>query len=245
MNGKQLNAIKKELDAQADPVRASHSLRFFKTGPGQYGEGDVFIGITMPALRKVCKNYRDLSIADLRELLASKVHEHRMAAVVIMADVFKKSSPTRQDDIYNLYMQGLRKNQINNWDIIDVSCPHIIGEYLLDKPADPLYDLAKSDHLWSKRVAIISTFMFLKYGNATDTIRISEILLHDAHDLIQKAVGWALREVGKTAGEETLTVFLDKHAGCMPRTMLRYSIEKLSTKQRQHYLAIKGDKIRT
>lgn len=229
-------SIVSELDKLSNPVRAKNAERYFKTGPGEYGEGDQFIGVTNPILRKICKKYYSLSIRDLRELLASSIHEHRLAAVIIMAETFNRRGPAGQDDLYDLYIKALRNNHINNWDIVDVSAPHVVGEYLLDKPRKPLYDMAHTNHLWTKRVAIISTFAFLRRGQADDTISIAKILLHDNHDLIQKAVGWALREVGKQAGEETLTVFLDSHAKQMPRTMLRYSIERLSQIQRKNYM---------
>ena len=231
--------IVSELSKSADTARAVKSQRFFKTGKGQYGHGDVFIGITMPALRKVCKHHRDLAIADLQRLLDSPIHEHRMAAVVIMSDIYKKSSPVMQDDLYLLYIRNTRNDRINNWDLVDVSAPGLVGEYLLDKDPMPLYELACSDHLWSKRVAILSTFAFLYAGDPTHTIAIAKILLHDPHDLIQKAVGWLLREMGKRVDESLLVDFLNAHAKEMPRTMLRYSVERLSKVQKQHYMNVR------
>ncbi|MCA9347439.1 DNA alkylation repair protein [Candidatus Saccharibacteria bacterium] len=234
MNAKTLMA---EITNTGDTVRAKGSMRFFKTGKGEYGEGDQFVGVTMPEIRKICKKYRKLDIENLGQLFRSPIHEHRVAAVVIMADTFKKASPARQDDLFNLYLQALRNKQINNWDMVDISCPHVIGEYLLDKPVDILYELAKSENLWERRTAIISTFTFLRDGDATHSLRLAELLLRDKHDLMHKAVGWVLREVGKKFGQETLTVFLDKHAKTMPRTALRYAIEKLEPELRRKYLA--------
>lgn len=228
----------KELNAHENPIRSEHSQRFFKTGKGEYGEGDVFIGITMPELRKICKNYHDLSIEDLQELLRSPIHEHRMSAVVIMADIYKKSDSDKQKHLYELYIKAVKDNQINNWDLIDVSAPHVVGEYFVRTSPDPMYKLAKSNHLWSKRTAVLSTGAYLKRGNSTHTYAVADILLHDPHDLIQKAVGWFLREAGKRVSEDELLNFLNRHAHEMPRTMLRYSIEKLSPEQRKYYLTL-------
>lgn len=225
------------LTVEEDPVRAEHSTRYFKTGEGEYGHGDIFVGITMPQLRKICAKHRGIGIVDLQKLLDSPVHEYRMAAVVIMSDTYKTSSPVMQDDLYLLYMRNTRGDRINNWDLVDVSAPSVVGEYLLDKDPMPLYELACSDHLWSKRVAILSTFAFLHAGDPTHTIAIAKILLHDPHDLIQKAVGWLLREMGKQVDEGLLEDFLNAHAKEMPRTMLRYSLERLSVKQKKHYMS--------
>lgn len=229
----------KELSKHEDTIRAGHSQRFFKTGKGEYGEGDVFIGLTMPEIRKICKGYRDLSINDLQELLSSPIHEHRMSAVVIMADIFKNSKPEKQKQLYDLYIKAVKNNQINNWDLIDVSAPHVVGEYFVSTSTKVMYELANSKHLWSKRTAVLSTGAFLKRGDSSHTYKIAEILLHDPHDLIQKAVGWFLREAGKRVSEQELLDFLNNHAHEMPRTMLRYSIEKLEPQQRKYYMAKK------
>ena len=236
------NDLIKDINNYADPIRAQHSQRFFKTGPGQYGEGDIFIGITMPQLRGVCRKYRNISQEDLRYLLQSLIHEHRMAAVVIMSDIFLTKSHADQKLLYDLYLEGVRNNQINNWDIIDVSAKNVVGMFLKNRPRDELYKLAKSDHLWSKRVAMVCTPAFFVHGDIADTLSIAEILLQDKHDLIQKAVGWMLREVGKYVDESVLTDFLDKHAHEMPRTMLRYSIERLSSQKRAYYMNLKSAK---
>lgn len=234
-----LDALLHDLEQHADPVRATHALRFFKTGKGQYGEGDQFIGITMPQLRAVCRNYRTLTLNELADLLASPIHEFRMAAVVIMADTFAKSDTARQKALYELYLKATKSNQINNWDLVDVSARYVVGAYLLDKPRTVLYELAQSDHLWSKRVAMLSTPAFFTKGDTTDTLALAEILLHDTHDLMHKAVGWMLREVGKYVDESVLTDFLAKHAHEMPRTMLRYAIERLTPDQRAYYMHLK------
>ncbi len=229
-----------ELSQHADDQRAIHALRFFKTAPGQYGEGDVFIGITMPDLRKVCKKYHDLQISDFKKLLASPIHEHRMAAVVIMSDMFKKQDEAGKRAFFNLYIEATKANQINNWDLVDVSARYVVGAYLLDKPRDILYELARTDHLWSKRVAMLATPAFFVRGDTSDTLALAEILLYDTHDLMHKAVGWMLREVGKYVDESLLTSFLDVHASTMPRTTLRYAIERLTPEQRAHYRQLKA-----
>ena len=233
-----VNQLLAEMTALEDPIRATHSQRFFKTGKGEYGEGDVFIGLTMPQIRSVCKKYRNLSINDLQQLLASPIHEHRMSAVVIMADVFSKAGVDVQKALYDLYLKAVSGNQINNWDLIDVSAPHVVGAYVVNKDPDTLYKLALTNHLWSKRTAVLSTSAYLKIGDSSHTYAIAEILLHDPHDLIQKAVGWFLREAGKRVSENELLNFLNDHAHEMPRTMLRYSIEKLSPEQRRYYMSL-------
>lgn len=225
-----------DLDALGNPVRAAHSQGFFKTGPGEYGEGDQFLGLTVPQTRGVAKHYRDMNISELRTVLASPFHEHRLCALIIMSDTYKKKSVVEQKQLYNLYLEGLEKNWINNWDLVDTSAQHIVGEYLFNSP-EPLYDMARSQNLWTRRVAILSTGLFLKHKDASQTIKLAELLLHDTHDLMHKAVGWLLREAGKYASESVLTDFLDIHHREMPRTMLRYSIERLSPEQRNHYMA--------
>ena len=229
-----------EMDRISDPIRAKNSERFFKTGKGEYGEGDKFIGITMPQLRKICQKYRSLSLSESSKLLSSPIHEHRMSAVVIMSDIFKSSNPDKQSAIYNLYLESVKTNKINNWDLIDVSAPHVVGEYIfINKTPEVIIELAKSKLLWEKRTAVLATSPFLKNGISIYTIKVSEILLKDEHDLIQKAVGWFLREMGKRVSEELLLDFLDKHAHEMPRTMLRYSLEKLNPILRQKYMSAK------
>jgi len=224
-----LKELKKDLGALADKNRIPDYQRFFKTGKGDYGEGDIFIGVKVPNIRKITKKYKDLSIPAISELVSSPIHEERMCALIIMTLRY----PQDKDTFYKLYLQNLR--YINNWDLVDVTCPRIVGDYLLDKPRDILYKMAKSKNLWEKRIAIISTFMFIKNDEYEDTLKLAEILLTDSHDLIHKAVGWSLREVGNRT-KVVETEFLKKHYKTMPRTMLRYAIEKLLEPERKKYL---------
>jgi len=232
--------VKKGLQKYASTSDAEFLQRFFKTGEGQYGAGDIFIGVRVPATRKVCREFKDLPLNEVQKLLDSKVHEHRLAGLIILTYQYPKADEWQKHKIYDFYLKNVYRGRINNWDLVDVTCRDIIGAYLYDKPRDVLYELARSDDIWKKRVAIISTFYFIAKGEANDSIRISKILLHDKHDLIHKAVGWALREVGKRVDEKLLTDFLDKNAHAMPRTMLRYSIEKLSPEQKLHYMQLKA-----
>jgi 3-methyladenine DNA glycosylase AlkD len=233
-----LNIIKlrNELASLADKSQAAVLSRFFKTGPGQYGEGDIFLGIKVPVQRQVAKKYEDLSLKDLEELLHSKIHEERLVALIILVNKYKKSDEESKSKIYKFYLKNTK--WINNWDLVDLSSHYIVGEYLLDKPRLPLYALAKSKNLWDRRIAIISTFTLLRNNDYKDTIAISELLLNDKHDLIHKAVGWMLREAGKR-DKKILIDFLDKHYQVMPRTCLRYAIEKLSDSEKKYYLAKK------
>lgn len=221
-----------ELNKYADDQRAVHSSRFFKTGVGEYGEGDIFIGATVPDTRKVCKMFKNLPLPEVQKLLDSPIHEHRLAAVIILSGQFKNN----QKEIYEFYLNNVYEGRINNWDIVDSSAHKIIGPYLYNRPRDLLLDLAVSEDLWQRRVAIISTFYFISKGDASTSIELSEILLNDNHDLIHKAVGWMLREVGKRIDDEILLNFLNKNAVQMPRTMLRYSIERLPESKRKYYL---------
>ncbi len=229
-----LPALIASLRQYADPARAQDSLRFFKTGKGQYGEGDQFLGLTVPQVRAVVKQYGDvLSLSDTIQLLHSPFHEARLTAILIL--VAKYQHGENRDKIYNSYLS--HTHHINNWDLVDSSAHKIVGDYLLDRPRDPLYHLALSENLWERRISIISTFAFIARNDFSDALKLSEVLLHDPHDLIHKAVGWVLREVGKL-DQPTLLGFLDTHARTMPRTMLRYSLEKLSPSMRKHYLEL-------
>ena len=212
---------------------AAVSQRFFKTGPGEYGEGDIFIGIKVPVLRKLAKEYLDLPLKDVRKILISKYHEERLLALLILVGQFSKGDEEKKKSIYELYLKNTRF--INNWDLVDLSAHYIVGPYLVDKSRAPLYELAKSESLWERRIAIMSTFYFAKKDDFTDTLKISRILLSDTEDLIHKAVGWMLREVGKRrlTKEEN---FLKKYYQKMPRTMLRYAIEKFPEPKRKRYL---------
>lgn len=226
------NKIISELKASSNTADAVFLQRYFKTGPGEYGEGDRFLGVRMPATRAIVKQqYKYLSIADIQNLLDSKWHEARIAAVIAMNMQYTKSS--QKEELFRLYVKNIGKG-INNWDLVDISCPHIVGAYLFDKDHAPLYDLAKGG-LWHKRTAIISTFYFLREGEPVDTYQLAEILVHEEHDLLQKAVGWALREMGKKEGT-LLRQFLDTHAATMPRTALRYALERLPEQERRYYM---------
>ncbi|MBI5357649.1 DNA alkylation repair protein [Candidatus Saccharibacteria bacterium] len=223
-----------ELAKYADDQISAHSSRFFKSGEGEYGEGDQFIGVRVPITRKVCKDFKDLPLGEVQKLLDSPIHEHRLAAVIILTDQFQKN----QKQVYDFYLKNVYSGRVNNWDIVDTSAHKIVGPYLLDRPRDLLFVLAESENIWQRRVAVISTFYFIKLGDASTCIEIAEKLLNDDHDLIHKAVGWMLREVGSRDGEEILLDFLNKNAVHMPRTMLRYAIEKLPENKRQYYLRL-------
>jgi 3-methyladenine DNA glycosylase AlkD len=225
--------IQKELRQLADKQTAAHSQRFFKTGKGEYGEGDVFLGIRVPVLRKTARKYHDISLAVTSELLKSKFHEERLFALIVLVEQFKKSRPDQKPAIYHLYLNHTKN--INNWDLVDISAPHIVGAYLHTSDRQPLYDLAVSRDLWERRISIIATFYFIRHNEFVDAFNISEILLNDKEDLIHKAVGWMLREIGKRnlAAEEG---FMKEHYQKMPRTMLRYAIEKFEEKKRKSYL---------
>ena len=206
--------------------------RFFRTGPGEYGEGDVFIGLTVPQSRSLAIKYKDLSFSEISQLLKSKIHEERLIALLILVHRFKKN-PDEQKKIYNFYLQNTK--YINNWDLVDLSSHKIIGEYLLDKPKDILFELARSENLWERRIAMISTFSFIRDRKFDTSLKIAEFLVKDKEDLIQKALGWMLREIGKK-DLETEETFLKKYYKQMRRTALRYAIEKFPEEKRLSYL---------
>ncbi len=228
-----LEQLKKELLDSANPEQAKILQRFFKTGGGEYGEGDIFLGVKVPIQRKIAKKYLGLGLYKLKELIESKIHEHRLISLIILNEKYKKSNEEEKGNLFNFYLENIK--QINNWDLVDISAPNIIGDFLLDKKKDILYKLIESNNIWERRIAIISTFAFIKKNRFEDTLVISERLLVDGHDLIHKAVGWMLREVGKK-DEEVLEDFLKEHYKNMPRTMLRYSIEKFPEEKRKEYL---------
>jgi 3-methyladenine DNA glycosylase AlkD len=226
-----------ELRALHKPTRAHDMQRFFKTAPGEYGEGDIFLGLTVPQVRIVAKDYRDLELSEIEKLSASQFHEIRLCGLIILSNQFKATADLKfRKSIFDFYMKQMKLGRINNWDLVDVSAP-TIGEYLLQvkDPFPTLLKLAKSKSLWERRIAVLFTFAFIRVGDFAPTIEISERLLGDSHDLIHKAVGWLLREVGKR-DPYLLRSFLDAHAHEMPRTMLRYSIEKLPETERQKWL---------
>jgi len=222
-----------ELRNFAEPERARVHQRFFKTGRGEYGEGDRFLGIRVPHIRKLVRKFRGLSLADTEKLLHSRWHEERLFALLVMVDSFGRSRDELGESIYDLYMDSTR--WINNWDLVDLSAPHIPGGWLNGRDRKPLHEFAGSNDLWKKRIAIISTHHFIRKNDFKDTLSISETLLKDDHDLIHKAVGWMLREIGKK-DLETEEKFLRNHYMNMPRTMLRYAIEKFPEEKRQKYL---------
>lgn len=225
--------IIKELRQHADPSQASILMRFFKTGVGEYGEGDIFWGIKMPVQREVVKNNLDISLDEIQKLLDSPVHEQRMTALLVLTYQYKKKGDSGKQAIFDFYLKNTKN--INNWDLVDVTCTHIVGEFLKDKPRDVLYKLAKSDNLWEKRIAIISTLSFIRQDDFIDTLEISRILINDQHDLIHKAIGWMLREVGKR-DQKVEELFLERYYQVMARTTLRYAIERFPEKLRKEYL---------
>lgn len=226
----------RDLKALADPKKAAFFPSFFKTGKGEYGEGDVFIGITVPQTRSVAKKYRMLSLKEIEELLKDKRHEVRLCALFILVDQFKRGDEAVKKTIYSFYLDHLQ--WVNNWDLVDSSAYHIVGEYLIDKDRKILRKMARSRHLWTERVAIVSTLAFIRKGQLHDTFEIAEMLIAHPHDLLHKAVGWMLREAGKK-NAVALKRFLDENAMVMPRTMLRYAIEKFDEKTRKMYLLMK------
>jgi len=229
-----LTKLKKDAKKYSNAKRKKANEWFFKTGKGQYGEGDKFIGVSMPHVRIIAKKYINLDTKEILELLKSPIHEHRMIALVIWTYQYEKGNEKKKKQIFNLYLKNTK--YINNWDLVDVTCNRIVGFHLLDKDRKILYKLAKSKNLWEKRIAIVSTGVFIvKKSNFKDTIKISKILMNDKHDLIHKAVGWMLREMGKK-DEKTLLKFLDKHHKVMPRTMLRYSLERLNKRKKEFYM---------
>jgi 3-methyladenine DNA glycosylase AlkD len=227
--------IKSTLEQAANPNKAVVSASFFKTGTGQYGEGDIFIGVPIPDIRRLCKQYfKQTTLNDVQILLHDLIHEVRMLAVLLLVYSFEKADASQQQAIYQFYLAHTAR--INNWDLVDNSAGQIVGGYLFDKDRALLYQLAHSQSLWEQRITIIATFYFIKRQQFEDTFAIARLLLTHKHDLIHKAVGWMLREVGKK-DRSALEVFLNNHYQTMPRTMLRYAIEKFPEPLRQHYLA--------
>jgi 3-methyladenine DNA glycosylase AlkD len=229
--------VKKELQALANRGKAHDLQKFFQTAPGQYGEGDIFLGLAVPHVREIAKKYKELSLQQIEILTRSEFHEVRLCGLVILTIQYKGAKERKEKkNVFDLYMKALYAGDINNWDLVDVTAP-IIGAYLIDSQ-DPyvlLFKLAKSKSLWQRRVSMVFTFAFIRAGEIEPTFEMAEKLLHDKHDLIHKAVGWALREAGKLNGI-ALRDFLSEHSHEMPRTMLRYSIEKFPERERKKWL---------
>lgn len=227
--------LKEELIATGNERKAQELMRFFKTSKGSYGEGDIFIGVTVPINRAITKKFLHLSPTELVELLHCEIHEVRLSALICMVEQYKskKTTDMRRQEIVDIYIKNTR--YINNWDLVDLSVYNIIGEHLLHRDRELLYHWAESTLLWEQRMAIVATMCFVRHGEYDDTIAIARKLCYHPHDLIQKAVGWLLREVGKR-DEKRLTDFLDTHHTTLPRTLLRYAIERLSPMQRKHYM---------
>ena len=225
--------LKKSIKDSSDKKQSEILQRFFKTGPGEYGEGDVFLGIKVPLLRKIAKENIDVKLDEIVLLLNSAFHEERLVALFILVQKYLKAGQEEKEKIFNTYIKNIEK--INNWDLVDLSAPLIVGAYLFDKDKTILFNYAKSKNLWEKRIAILSSFYFIKHGMFDVTLRLSKILLNDTHDLIHKAAGWMLREIGKR-DLRTEEDFLIKYYKNMPRTMLRYAIEKFPERKRQLYL---------
>ncbi len=239
-------ALAAEIDAAGDPDDAEFLQRFFKTGPGQYGEGDVFVGVRVPATRAIVKGFERMPLAEASALLESPVHEHRLAALLVMVRRFQVASrPRTRDDaaraeLHAAYLVAVRAGRVDNWDLVDASAEYLVGAYLREAGGgdDSLLDeLAASDSLWERRVAVLSTFAFIKAGDAGPILRLAPRLLDDREDLMHKAVGWMLRETGKRVDRSVLIGFLDEYAPRMPRTMLSYATEHLSPEERAAYRA--------
>jgi len=230
MNAKE---ISKHLQKMENKEDARFLQGFFKTGIGQYGEGDIFLGIRVPAIRKLAKEYKNLQLKEILSLLKSPYHEVRLFALILFVNTFAQGDETIQKKIYDLYLANTR--HINNWDLVDVSAPSIVGAFLLTRSRKPLHQLAKSKMLWERRIAVLATFYFIKNNQFADALKIAGILLQDKEDLIHKAVGWMLREVGKR-DIDCAESFLQKHCRVMPRTMLRYAIERFTPAKRRKYM---------
>jgi 3-methyladenine DNA glycosylase AlkD len=221
----------------ASPERAALVARFFKTGKGEYGEGDVFIGPTVPECRLVAREFRALPLPEIDKLITSRVHEERLTGLFILVAQFQRAKDeATRERLFKLYRKRLAF--VNNWDLVDSSAPYIVGAWLSGKPRDWLDELAKSRVMWNRRIAMVATFYFIRRGEAEDAIRIAGLLVNDRHDLIHKAVGWMLREVEKRASAPALERFLRKHAATMPRTMLRYAIERLTPAEKEKWMGM-------
>ncbi|WP_084003621.1 DNA alkylation repair protein [Agromyces aureus] len=251
-SGQTAGALAAAIDAAGDPIDAEFLQRFFKTGPGQYGEGDVFVGVRVPVTRAIVKGFERMPLAEVSALLESPVHEHRLAALIVLVRQFESAGKVRMRDdaaraeIHAAYLDAVRAGHVNNWDLVDTSAEYLVGEFLRsggpgagDGDLTLLDELAASDALWERRVAVLATFAFIKAGDAGPILRLAPTLVDDREDLMHKAVGWMLRETGKRVDRELLTGFLDECAPRMPRTMLSYATEHLSPAERAFYRALR------
>ena len=229
-----LKNLEKDILRLENKGRAKLLSGFFKTGKGEYGEGDVFLGISVPEQRKVAIKYKDINLKDAEKLLINKIHEFRLIALLILVERFKKGDEKTKKEIADFYIKNA--NRVNNWDLVDLSAPRILGPWLMDKDKSILYKFAKSENIWERRISVLSTFYFISKSKFDDSLKISGILLKDKHDLIHKAVGWMLREIGKR-NQPLEEEFLKKHYKHMPRTMLRYSIEKFDATKKKFYMS--------
>lgn len=234
-----IKQVRADIKKYANPNKAEIFYRFFKTKEGEYGHGDEFLGLTVPQCRAIAIKYRNLPTEDIQKLLESKYHEERLIALLMLVQNFKTGSDAVQKQIFKYYLS--QTDHVNNWDLVDLSADKVVGEYLIKNIKGSgslkiLYELARSKKVWERRIAIVATYAFIKSGKCEETLKVSEMLLKDEHDLIHKAVGWMLREVGKRCSREVLVQFLNKHYKQMPRTTLRYSIEHFPEKQRRAYI---------
>ncbi len=230
-----LNKLIKDLEKVRDPIKAKRLAVYFKSKKGEYGEGDIFLGIIVPKQRSLSKKYSNLSLSDIQKLLSSKNHEYRMTALFILISKYEKAEDKLKGRIINLYLKNLKKGRVNNWDLVDLSAPKILGDYLFARDKMLLYTLVRSKNLWQRRIAVLSTFDFIKKGRFKDSLKIAKILISDKEDLIHKAVGWMLREIGKR-NLETEINFLNKFYKKMPRVTLRYATERFTKESRNKYL---------
>lgn len=229
-----LNSIKKDIKKASNKKKAKLLSGFFKTGKGEYGEGDIFLGLTVPQCRKIAQKYNDLSFTNIKQLIKSKIHEERLITLLILVNRFSEAQEEDRKKIFTFYLANTK--HINNWDLVDLSADKIVGEYLLNKSKTTLFALARSKNIWERRIAILATFQLIKNGRFQETLQIVKIVLNDSHDLIQKAAGWMLREGGKRCSEELLKNFLNEYSAKMPRTMLRYAVERFPKLVRDSYL---------
>ncbi len=234
MTSSESKIIRDELRSVADSAKANVLARFFKTGPGEYGEGDRFLGVVVPKIRKIVKAHRQAPSGEILKLLHSPYHEERLTALLILVEQYRRGDVSQRKAIYELYLAST--SQINNWDLVDLTAQHIIGDYVWGSDASVLGRLALSKHLWERRIAMLSTYHFIRRGEDREALKIAELLLRDPEDLIHKAVGWMLREVGKRCSMEAECKFLDKHAADMPRTMLRYAVERFPEELKRRYM---------